>query len=400
MVTSSLDRPPVGGQPNQWFYEPALSLHLASPPAAFRKFLDGPLSMAARQRPDGTWAFTPTSTAPGRPLGATGDTSNGYVATHAFPVLYAARITGNPQLREAGLKALAYLEKQPLRPEGAQTWELSLHVPDLLASAWVVQTFVEGYRLTGESRYLDLAQRWAEAGLPFVYLWNPTDRPIMRYATIPVFGASNYTFPWFGRPVMWNGLDYAIGLQSLAAELKGADVPPLVDWRRVAEGITVAAAQMQPESGPYLGMYPDAWDVVAGTEAYTWWLTPSYLMQNILMLQGDEGAQVNTRIVTVGPPKGAFRGQAIHVNTVGRLVSADVQGNTLTLKLRYHAGETSAILLSPLAQAPGRVEVNGKPAPADPSWSATGAAWGYEAEMSVVRVPFTGEEAAVSVMLP
>jgi hypothetical protein len=84
---------------------------------------------------------------------------------------------------------------------------------------------------------------------------------------------------------------------------------------------------------------------------------------------------------------------------VGRLVSADVQGNTLTLKLRYHAGETSAILLSPLAQAPGRVEVNGKPAPADPSWSATGAAWGYEAEMLVVRVPFAGDEAIVSVTL-
>jgi hypothetical protein len=393
-----LERPPVGGQPNQWFYEPALLLHLASPPSAFRKFLDMPLSRAAQQRADGTWAFTPTSTAPGRPFGATGDTSNGYVATHAFPVLYAARITGNQQLREAGLKALAYLEKQPLRPEGAQTWELSLHVPDLLASAWVTQSFLEGYRLTGEPHYLDLAQRWAEAGLPFVYLWNPPDRPVMRYTTIPVFGASNYTSPWFGRPVMWNGLDYAIGLQGLAAELEAAGIPALLDWRRVAEGITVAAAQMQPESGPYLGMYPDAWDVVAGTEAYTWWLTPSYLMQNLLMLQGNDDAQVRTRIIVVG-------GQAIHVNTVGRLVSADAakrtsQGNALTLKLRYHAGETSAVMLSPLKAAPARVEVNGKAIPADAPWSGAAPTWGYEAEMLVVRVPFGGEEAVVSVTLP
>ncbi len=392
-VTASLDQPPVGGQPNQWFYQPALLLHLASPPAAFRKLLDDPLATTARQQPDGTWAFTPTSTPPGRPFGQAGDTSNGYVATQAFPVLYAARLTGDPRLREAGLEALAYLEKQPLRPEGAQTWELSLHVPDLLASAWTVQAFIEGYRLTGESRYLDLAQRWAVAGLPFIYLWNAADRPIMRYTTIPVFGASNYTSPWFGRPVLWNGLDYAIGLQGLAVELDAAGVPAALDWRRVAEGITVAAAQMQPAVGSYRGMYPDAWDVVAGAEAYTWWLTPSYLMQNILMLDGNDDVQVHTRIVTVG-------GRPVHVNTVGRLLSADVQGAALTVKLRYHAGETCAIMFSPLKTAPGRVEVNGKLAPAGTAWSGTGAAWGLEQGMLVVRVPFASDEAAISITLP
>jgi len=387
MVRASLASPPVGGQPNQWFYRPALLLHTAQPAMAMRQFVEEALAMAGRQRPDGSWGFVPVAGGPARGFGLAGDTSNGYSATFAFPILYVARISGHLRLVEAGLKALAYLERQPLRPEGAQTWELSLHVPDLLASAWVSQAFLEGYRLTGEVRYLELAQRWALAGLPFVYLWNPPDRPVMRYTTIPVFGASNYVFPWFGRPVMWNGLDYAIGLQGLAAELEDAGVPPLLDWRHLAEGITLAAAQMQPATGPYRGMYPDAWDVVAGGEAYTWWLTPSYLAHNLLLLQGEEGVQVHTRILSLD-------GQRLHISAAMPILATEVEDGAVTVRVRYHRGETAAILFAPLQKAPAQVRVNGQPVPATSPWES------FAEGLLVVKIPFTDGDMGTVTVVP
>ena len=389
----TMTTPPVGGQPNQWFYQPAFLLNQAGGNAGdeagllallarLRLVMDSASSAAIGQRADGSWGYTQTTANTPR-FGAEGDTSNGWVASRALQVLYVARLTGDPQLAEAGLKALAFLERQPLRPEGAQTWELALHVPDILASAWVVQCFVEGYRLTGETRYLDQAQRWALAGLPFVYLWNAPDRAVMRYGTVPVFGATNYTFPWFGKPVMWNGLDYAFGLQALAAELNQAGVEPSADWRKVAEGITIATMQMQSVDPAYRGMYPDAWDVVQGGEAYTWWLAPTYLMQNILMLRQQPGALVNTRLFE-------WNGQQAHLNAVAAIESFDLAGTKLTIKLRYTPNETSAILVSRLVAQPALLALNGETMPESD--------WAYERGMLVARVPFDAQgEAEVMV---
>ncbi len=390
MALSSADSPPVGGQPNPWFYRPLWLLHTGGHAAQMQQALRAALDIAARQQPDGSWPYTPNPAAR-RAFGREGDSSNGWAATSALPVLYMARLTGHPALVAAGERALAYLEASPLRPEGAQTWELSLHVPDLLASAWVVQSFVEGYRLTGEPRYLALAERWALAGLPFVYLWNAADRPIMRYTTVPVYGASNYIYPWFGRPVQWNGLDYAYGLHALAAELEAAGRPAQLDWRQVAEGITVATAQMQPESGPYLGMYPDAWDVVTGAEAYTWWLTPTYLAHNLLLLAGEPGAEVHTAMVNMG-------GERIYIDAPGEILSAAGGVDRVTVRVRYPAGQSAALLFAPLPSAAVRVIVDGRavePAAAEDSTDAAGiaaaataASWTYADGLLMVRVPF------------
>jgi hypothetical protein len=379
MVTSSLDSPVAGGQPNPWYYQPALLLQLPGTLGDLRNQVNEVVSIAAQQRDDGSWGYQPDSSST-QNFGRAGDTSNGYTATMAYRVLYFARLSGDTRLESAGRKALNYLAAQSLRPEGAQTWELSLHVPDLLASAWVMQSFIEGYRLTGELRYLALADQWALSGLPFIYTWNPPDRPIMRYTTIPVFGASNYTSPWFGRPVMWNGLDYAIGLQNLAAEETRANMTSRLDWKRLAEGITSAAAQMQPEDGPYAGMYPDAWDATTGEEAYTWWLSPTYLMQNLLLLQGNPASQVSTRILILDSAQ-------MHINAPAEILSAGSSPGHLSLRLRYVAGESADIWLTALANPPTKITVNGA--------TALQTTWTYEDNMLLLSVPFNAAETAV-----
>jgi hypothetical protein len=88
-------------------------------------------------------------------------------------------------------------------------------------------------------------------GVPFVYLWG--DKPIMRYGTTAVLGATNWKAPlWIGRPVQWCGLVYADALLDLAAH------DDTLDWRKLARGITIAGEQMQYPEGNHVGTLPDS----------------------------------------------------------------------------------------------------------------------------------------------
>jgi hypothetical protein len=177
------------------------------------------------------------------------DTASGWCATHTTHLLEFAWQTGDRAALEAGLKSLEYM-KRFREPRGAQSWELSLHTPDVLASAYLVWAYVRGYELTGKQEYLDLARRWAITGIPFVYLWDKY--PVMRYATTPVYGASGYRSPvWIGLPVQWCGGVYAYALTLLAAH------DETLDWRHLARGIYVACQQIQYPEGPRIGCLPD-----------------------------------------------------------------------------------------------------------------------------------------------
>ncbi len=177
------------------------------------------------------------------------DTASGYCARPATTLLECARLTGDDEALQAGLKALEFMKRFQV-PRGAQTWELSLHTPDVLASAYLVWAYVRGYELTGRAEYLAEARRWALSGIPFVYLWGRY--PTMLYTTPPVYGATNYRSPnWIGLPVQWCGGVYAYALTLLAAH------DATVDWRHLARGIYVAAQQVQYPDGPLAGCLPD-----------------------------------------------------------------------------------------------------------------------------------------------
>jgi hypothetical protein len=384
----------AGGQPNPQLYLTALQMHLAEDERGLLRTAGLARPKLAGQTAQGYWPYRP-QLREGRPFGEAGDTSSGQIAANALHLLRFARYTGDPKLREAGLRALDYMEEHhSRRPEGAQTWELPLHAPDLLAAAWAEQCYLEAYWLTGETRYAELAQRWALSGLPFVYLWAPPQRTVMTYATIPVFAATNYVYPWLGRPVMWNGLDYALGLWSLNEALDEAGVEALVDWRQVAEGITRAAMQMQPEEGEFAGMYPDAWDVVQNGEAYTWWLHPFYILQNLYQMQGA-GAKVQTAILR--DPSGDVHGVAVHVNAIADIRHAARRSDRIELELGYYAGETCALMLNRLPTAPAQVLLDGGALPEISTLSGQPEGWLYQQGTLLIKVPFEAERARVDV---
>ena len=300
------------------------------------------------QQPDGSWLFTPTGKQ--RPLGKWGDTVVGICASPAHTILRYARITGDQAAAKAGLRALKFMERFRI-PAGAQAWECPLYEPDILASAWALAAYLEGYRLTGDRRLLDIARYWAKTGLPFLYAYNRPDTPGMRYASIPVFGTTFYTHSWLGVPVQWNGLVYAYHLQKLA------EVDDSFPWRKVAEGITNSATHQQvPEEGKLKGTYCDGWYEFC-TDKRGAWINPEDILVNLFTLRGHN-PDVSTAIL--GPS-----GKPIHISSGARVSAASVSRETLSATLTHFPGFASHTLVAP-ASAPTAVQVEGRPlAPAD-----------------------------------
>jgi len=188
--------------------------------------------------------------------------ANGLAGGDMVAILEGAALSGDGELIT---KALELLDKQTALygetvPRGAQTWEVPLHTPDILASAHMVKAYTLGYLVSGQQKYLEQAGYWAWTGVPFVYLHPPTPGRVGPYATIAVLGATNWKAPlWLGRPVQWCGLVYGSALNLLS------EYDPQGPWAAIAKGITTAGLQMSwPLSDRQRqGLLPDFFDLRA-----------------------------------------------------------------------------------------------------------------------------------------
>lgn len=182
--------------------------------------------------------------------------ANGLASRVVLDLLENAAFAGDRDLLKQGIEKLRALGRfRNSVPRGAQTWECPLHTPDILASAQLVRVYTLGYELTGEPDFLEQARYWAWTGVPFVYLVNPTDKPIGPYATIAVYGATQWKAPvWLGLPVQWCGLVYAEALYRLAPHDQNGP------WQKLADGITLSGIQQSWPVGEKenQGLLPDS----------------------------------------------------------------------------------------------------------------------------------------------
>jgi hypothetical protein len=187
--------------------------------------------------------------------------ANGLTAGVVVSLLEAAAFSGDRSLINDGLRCLRALNKfRNSVPRGAQTWEIPLHTPDILASAYLVRAYTLGWELTGDQDFREQARYWAWTGVPFVYLTPPTPQPVGLYSTIPVLGATAWAAPvWIGLPVQWCGLVYADALHRFARH------DPAGPWKQIADGIALAGIQhTYPLSNTnYLGLLPDSYNLRA-----------------------------------------------------------------------------------------------------------------------------------------
>lgn len=266
-----------------------------------KHFKERTRSVAERMKPDGSYRYY------GKFLwGNQTDYASGNCGNSLFALGETWSYTGSKDALAALLKGLDFMNAL-LTPRGAQVWELSLHTPDVMGSSRCCMANVWAYEATGDEKYLAAARRWALTGLPFVYLWGdrtlrdfddrnkpadaPVDRqPIMKYATIPVFGATGWSAPnWMGRPVQWCGLDYARALILLSKHDK------TLDWRKIAEGIVASAECQLCVSDDLIGLLPDSFEVET-QEPFPYYINPCVVYMLRRELDGDH---TNLSIVDV-----------------------------------------------------------------------------------------------------
>jgi hypothetical protein len=211
----------------------------------------------ARFEPDGTIRYRGTHPAD---LARTQPSleANGLTSRAVVDLIQAAIFSGDSSQMEKALAKLKALDRfQNSVPRGAQTWEVPLHTPDILASGHLVEAYRLAYEVTGDKKFLEKAIDWAWTGVPFVYQRKPAAGPIGEYATIAVLGATHYEAPvWIGLPVQWCGLVYADAIARLARH--DAEGP----WEQLSTGITLSAMQqVYPAGTTRQGLLPDSFSL-------------------------------------------------------------------------------------------------------------------------------------------
>jgi len=337
--------------------------------------------LAAGQREDGSWGFAPSEKTAS--LGEAGASELGQCAEPCHRLLRMARVFGYADALAAGLKGLDYIDAHFVRPAGGETWEVPLHAPNLRATALAVHAFTDAYRITGEERYLKSARYWAYAGLPFIYQWQAPDRPVMPYCSISVFGATFFTFPWFGNAVQWVGLAYAQSLYDLA------DVDDSFAWAGVARGITLSAMQQQKtaeSSCGDVGFFPDSYCPVTGADTYHWCLQPSLIAECILH-ELSMPLVVNTVVLR---PEGCPR---LHISSLAPIDSAELAGDALRVGVGA-VPEESAYLSASSMDRPAGVTVDGAAAAEDRALRSD-VTWSFDVATRrlIIRLPGAGAKA-------
>ncbi len=326
---------------------------------AVKSMSDTCAGVRASQQPDGGWLV---SQSPDHPdLVTPGTKELGTCAWSAYLLLRYARVSGSTVDRDAGVKALEYMKTFTV-PRAAQVWEVPQHAPDILAAAYAVAAYLEGYILTMNAGYLDEARYWARAGLPFIYTWKASDRAIMDYASIPVFGCTFFYHPWFGLPVQWCAMVHAYYLERLAA------YDDSFPWRAIAEGVTRSCIQ-QMNVSPYLGTYPDSINLIPNNNPNPAWVNPDNVYKCASRLLGKWG-ELDVRYVP-GPVRSA------RISTGGRIALASWTGTyQLDAEVEYPVGETCYILI--FGFSPTVVYKDGVPLSKVSNADAVAEGWSYD----------------------
>jgi len=296
------------------------------------------------QKSDGSWGYSYGMSVEGRKLGKEGETNIGLCATPTSMILRYARVTGDKEAIESGLKALEFMKRFTV-PRGAQIWEIPVHTPDILASARAIDAYIEGYILTGNKEYLDYAIYWAKTGLPFVYFWGKDDRPVMKYSTIPVFGATFYNYPWFGYPVQWNGLVYAYELLRLAR------YDCSFSWKDIAMGILASGMYQQMVNGRYKGLYPDSWDLINNIPRGPY-INPEDLLKPLYLIMGIR-TDLDTKIVK-------FEEDRVYITTISEIYNIQITNKELKFTVGSTPVRVKYVLISGLKSPPKLVMIGGE----------------------------------------
>ena len=326
-----------------------------------KDWLDGYMKSANNSlktvRDDGSVHYTPYE--PPKPnYGSTHwtDHANGFTAARLANSVNTVLASGNPELRSNFLlkvdKVLELYKNDA--PRGAQTWEVPLHTPDILGSAYMLDLASAAYAISGDERYLEDADYWATTGLLFTYLVDPAldYGPIGRYATIAVMGATGWQAPyWIGQPVQWCGLVYRNSLLFYSNLLKDKNESDF--WKTVATGITITGLQesFQLNDADRQGLLPDFY---------------------LLNAQQSDGPAINPGTVQFGLAEAYGRGNIFGkypictgslIHLMGSASHINGDSSNFSADLQLWPKDKTEVLVSGIPQKPLKVTWNSKTIP-------------------------------------
>lgn len=300
----------------------------------------------ARFGDDGIVPYEPPADGPDYSEGHFANHANGLSSRILLSIMENITLSGDEDAMAEAVEVLDMLTAlyRGTVPRGAQTWEIPLHTPDILASAHLVRAYVLGYHMTGREDLLDEARYWAWTGVPFLYLRNPTEGPIGLYATIVVLGGTNWAAPfWIGLPVQWCGLVYGSALHELA---KVDDSQP---WAMIAKAITISGWDQSWDTGDEerQGLLPDFFHLrsqVSDGPA----INPGTVQSHLAEVYGE--SPIYGRETVVFPS-----GKRMFLHAPCGIEDVRVAGNELTFRLVGQGGLPYRYLLTSVDTAPEMV---------------------------------------------
>ncbi|MEJ5251254.1 MAG: hypothetical protein WHX60_05155 [Armatimonadota bacterium] len=305
------------------------------------------LELLQQFQPDGTVLYAPRPGGPDYARTHWERTANGLTAAVLSRLLEMAVFCGDREIIQQALQRLEQLKRfDNTVPRGAQTWEMPLHTPDILASAHLVKAYVLGYELTGNPEYLRRARYWAWTGVPMLYLINPTGQKVGPYSVIAVLGATNWQAPvWFGQPVQWCGLVYADALYWLAR------LEPRAHWKQLADGITAAGIQhtWKQDDPERKGLLPDFYHLREQRSDGPA-INPGTVQANAVRLYGLSPVY-DYRVL---------RNSGLIVHAPGAIQVLSDSRTRVRFRVKPWTGRPCYLLVNRLSRAP-EVRINGKP---------------------------------------
>lgn len=333
-------------------------------------------SLINSQDASGAWLFYNNPNNAGRPLGVDGEQQFGFTAQHVQTLLRYANMTGDEDAAAAGMKGIAAMQTMGDVPRAAQTWEVPVHTPDILASGRAVGAYLEAFKWTNDDQYVDDAVKWARTGFPFIYAWNIPGFSFSPYATIPVFGSTAYVRPWFGVPVQWNGLVYSYSLLELS---RYDDSLP---WSDIASGILSSAEEMQEADAgePHLGGYPDFWELLTNERSDDVMINPEALLKNVFLERALEGQGPEPDFTTtLTAPCANGHCKPARISTLAKVsnIGPSSTNHLVKFDLTYPAGETTYVLITQ-REKPREITINGVLQNEAADLSGVTSGWSYE----------------------
>lgn len=348
------------------------------------------------QLANGAWAWDPAA-AEQKSLGEPGTLDVGTITARVLRILRYAVLTGDSSAAGSGRRALEYIDRLYRVPRAGQTRDLPLHAPDLVAATQAAESFLLGYQISGEERFFTSARYWADTGLPFIYLWGEKERPALKHAALPAFGAANYSGPWRGVASATRGLAFARVLRQLAR------VRPDDLYETISEGILSSAMRQQAASGSNAGLLPEFWKVrenqAAGNN-----LIPDPLLAVLYQRQGLDTDVSHVR-ARVGPDR-------LFVASGATITDTETTAMRLRLNLHWIEGNDTFTTVSGVLARPISVQYNSRVIPVlghplrrtflPEATSETERGWYYDpdAELLILRLPHNGGEDHLEIRWP